>query len=213
MKGTVKMIVLNIVLLVILVGGAGLGYYFYNRSINYLTTNNAQITGEQIAVSPSAAGKLTDWYGEIGKKYSQGERIGSVLTSTNSVDITAPKAGTIVQQTAVVNAIVSPGIPQAYLYDLDRLWVTANVKETDLNDVKVGQAVDIYIDAFPGTTLMGRVDQLGLATAGTFSLMPTSNTNGNYTKVTQVVPVTISLEGNRGLGIIPGMSVTARIHK
>ncbi|TXK86092.1 HlyD family secretion protein [Paenibacillus sp. N3.4] len=213
LKGTVKMIVLNIVLLIVLVGGAALGYYFYNRSINYLSTNNAQVTGEQIIVASSVAGKLTDWYGEIGKKYTQGERIGTVLTSTGTVEVTAPKSGTIVQQSAVVNAVVSPGSPLAYLYDFDRLWVSANVKETDLNDVKIGQAVDIYIDAFPGTTLNGRVEKMGLTTAGTFSLMPASNTNGNYTKVTQVIPVTISLEGNRGLGIIPGMSVTARIHK
>ncbi|GFZ77531.1 multidrug resistance protein A [Paenibacillus marchantiophytorum] len=213
MKGTIKMIVLNIVLLIILIGGAGLGYYFYNRSINYLSTNNAQVSGEQIVVSSSAAGKLTSWSGDVSKKASSGDRLGSVLTSTGSVDITAPKGGTIVQQSAVVDAMVSPGLPLAYIYDLDRLWVTANVKETDLNDVKVGQAVDVYVDAFPGTTLGGRVERLGLTTAGTFSLMPSSNANGNYTKVTQVIPVTISLEGNRGLGIIPGMSVTARIHK
>jgi len=213
MKGTARLVILNIVLLVVLVGGAGLGYYFYNQSINYLSTNNAQITGEQIPVTSTSAGKLTDWSGEMGRKYSTGERIGSVLTSTGTVDVTAPKAGTIVQQSAVVSTVVSPGSPLAYLYDLDKLWVNANVKETELNDVKIGMAVDVYVDAFPGTTLTGRVEKLGLATAGTFSLMPASNTSGNYTKVTQVIPVTVSLEGNRGLGIVPGMSVTARIHK
>ncbi|SDN34399.1 Barrel-sandwich domain of CusB or HlyD membrane-fusion [Paenibacillus sp. yr247] len=214
MKGAARIVILNVVLLIVLVGGAALAYYFYNQSINYLSTNNAQIAGEQVVVaSVSTAGKLSDWSGEVGKKYTQGEHLGSVLTATETVEITAPKAGTIVQQSAVVNSVVVPGLPLAYMYDLDRLWVNANVKETDLNDVKVGLAVDVYVDAFPGTTLSGRVEKLGLATAGTFSLLPSSNTTGNYTKVTQVVPVTISLEGNRGLGIIPGMSVTARIHK
>ncbi|MFD0698641.1 efflux RND transporter periplasmic adaptor subunit [Paenibacillus sp. GCM10027628] len=207
------MIILNVVLLIVLVGGAALGYYFYDRSINYLSTNNAQITGEQVTVTASTGGKLTDWNGDVGKKVAQGDRIGTVLTSTGTVDITAPKGGTIVQQNAVVNSTASPGIPIAYIYDLDRLWVNANIKETDLNDVKVGQAVDVYLDTYPGTTLNGRVEKLGLATAGTFSLMPSTNTTGNYTKVTQVVPITISLEGNRGLGLIPGMSVTVRIHK
>ncbi|UJF31646.1 HlyD family secretion protein [Paenibacillus hexagrammi] len=213
MKGTARMVLLNVVLLVVLVGGGALGYYFYNQSINYLSTDNAQVTGEQVPISSSASGKLSDWYGDLGKRYSDGERIGAVLTPTGSVDITAPKGGTVVQQSAVTGALVSAGMPLAYLYDLDHLWVTANVKETDINDVKTGQAVDVYVDAFPGTTLSGRVDKIGLVTAGTFSLMPSSNTNGNYTKVTQVVPVTITLEGNRGLGIVPGMSVTARIHK
>jgi multidrug resistance efflux pump len=77
----------------------------------------------------------------------------------------------------------------------------------------VSQTVDVYVDSFPGTALTGKVDQIGLATAGTFSLLPTSNTTGNYTKVTQVIPIKISLDGYRGLGLVPGMSVSIRIHK
>ena len=96
---------------------------------------------------------------------------------------------------------------------MNNLYVTANIDETNINEVAVGQNVDIYVDAFPNQTLKGTVQQIGLATAGTFSLLPSSNTTGNYTKVTQVVPVKISIDDNTGTAIVPGMNVTVRIHK
>lgn len=99
------------------------------------------------------------------------------------------------------------------MYDLNNLWVTANIDETKIDEIATGQDVDIYVDAFPNTTLKGKVQQIGLATAGTFSLLPSSNSTGNYTKVTQVVPVKVSIDDNKGVAIVPGMNVTVRIHK
>jgi multidrug resistance efflux pump len=95
---------------------------------------------------------------------------------------------------------------------MNNLVVTANIDETKIQDVKVGDVVDVYVDAFPGTTLNGNVKSIGLATASTFSLLPTSNTNANFTKVTQVIPVTIKLNNIPG-GLVPGMNVSVRIHK
>jgi multidrug resistance efflux pump len=213
MKSATRMVILNVVLLVILVGGAVAGYYFYNRSINYLSTDNAHIDGQQVVIGSAVAGRLSTWTGDVGKKFAAGDRVGTVSTANGAVDITMPQPGTIVQQSVVVNTLVPVGIPLAYAYDLDRLWVTANIRETDVNAVKVGQVVDVYVDAFAGTTLSGKVDRVGLATAGLFSLMPTSNATGNYTKVTQVIPLVITLDGYRGLGLVPGMSATVRIHK
>jgi multidrug resistance efflux pump len=99
------------------------------------------------------------------------------------------------------------------LYDLNNLWVTANIEETKIRDVKLNQVVDIDVDAFPGNSMTGKVAQIGLATAGTFSLLPVTNTTANYTKVTQVIPVTIAIDNYRGFGIVPGMSAHIRIHK
>jgi multidrug resistance efflux pump len=213
-----RMLLVNLLILVLLVGGGIAGYYFYNRSATYLSTDNARIDGQQIAVASPGAGRLVEWTGAPGKHYAANERIGVVQVmgaagNPVSVDVTVPADSTIVQSSAVKNSLVGAGTPLAYAFDLDHLYVTANINETDINDISVGQDVDVYVDAFPGTILKGRVDNIGLATASTFSLMPTSNTTGNYTKVTQVIPVTIALEGYRGLALAPGMNVTARIHK
>ena len=212
-----RMVLLNIVLLVVLVGGGFIGYYFYDQSTSFIKTDNAQISGQQISIGSPATGKLTSWKAAVGDKFNKNEKVGSVQVVTDNgtvdMDITVPADSTIVQSSAVENTYVAAGTSLAKSYDMEHLWVTANIDETDVNDVKVGQDVDLYVDAYPDTTLTGKVDSLGLATAGTFSLLPSSNSSGSYTKETQVVPVTISIDNYGGLELIPGMNVTVRIHK
>jgi multidrug resistance efflux pump len=213
MKSGARMVLLNVVLLIVLVGGALLGYYYYNRANTYLSTDNARVDGQQIMIASAAAGRLTDWTGQVGKKFAKDEQIGVIAAPTGTAGVTMPQPATIVQQSAVVGTLVPAGIPLAYAYDLDRLWVSANIDETQINDVKIGQAVDVYVDAFPGTVLTGKVDRIGLATSGVFSLLPTGNASGNYTKVTQVIPIVVALDGYRGLSLVPGMNTSIRIHK
>jgi multidrug resistance efflux pump len=212
MKSSRIVLVNLVVILLLLVGGAA-AFYYYQQSVNYISTDNARIEGQALTISAPAAGRLTEWRGRVGQQLTAGERIGAVAAAGGTVGVTAPSRGTIVQQSAVVNTLIAAGAPLARAYDMDNLWVSANIDETDIDDVSVNQTVDIYIAAFPGTTLTGRVSQIGLATAGTFSMLPTPNTTANYTAVTQVVPVNISVDGYRGLNIIPGMSVSVRIHK
>jgi multidrug resistance efflux pump len=207
-----RTLLVNIIVILIILVGGGAAMYYYNQSASYIKTDNSRIDGQQVPISATAAGQLVDWNGAVGKNFNSGDRVGSIQTGTTKVDLTFPINGTLVQQNAVPNMFVAPGTPLARAYDLTHLWVTANIEETRINDVKVGQAVDIYVDAFPGTVLTGKVDKVGLATAGSFSVLPTSNTTANYTKVTQVIPVTITIDGYKGLGLIPGMSTSVRIH-
>jgi multidrug resistance efflux pump len=207
-----KVVLINILVLILLLAGGGAAVYYYNQSVNFVTTDNAQIDGQPVTISAIATGQLSDWNGEIGKTYNSGEKVGSISTGTSRVDIAFPVGSTIVQQSAVPNSFIAVGTPLARAYDLTHLYVTANINETDINRIKTGQAVDIHIDAFPGTNLTGKVNRLGLATANTFSMLPTSNTTSNFTKVVQVVPITITLDSYSGLAIVPGMSATVRIH-
>ncbi|PKG25582.1 HlyD family secretion protein [Niallia nealsonii] len=212
-----RMILINIILLIVLVGGGFTGYYFYDKSVSYISTDNAQIAGQQISIAAPASGKLTSWDGNVSDHFNKNDKIGTikVTTETGTVDmhVAVPANSTIVQSSAVENSYVAAGTSLAKSYDMSNLWVTANVDETDLNDVKIGQDVDLYVDAYPDTTLTGKVDSLGLATSATFSLLPTSNSSGNYTKETQVIPVKISIDNYGGLDLVPGMNVTVRIHK
>lgn len=210
-----RMILINVILLIILVGGGFTGYYFYNRSVTYLSTDNAQITGQQVSIASPASGKLVDWNAKTGDTFRKNEKMATVQTVGDkgpvNMDIKAPADGTIVQSNAVKNTIVGAGSPLAISYDLNKLWVTANIEETEIDNVEIGQDVDVYVDAYPNTSLKGKVQEIGLATAGTFSLLPSNNASGNYTKETQVIPVKISIDYN--LDLVPGMNVTVRIHK
>lgn len=216
-----KVILVNILVLILILGGAAASVYYYNRSINYVTTDNAKIDGQPVTIAATASGQLVEWSGQVGKQYRAGDKVGAIQlaaaaggttgTAAKS-ELSFPVDGTIVQQSVVPNAFVTAGTSLARAYDMSHLWVTANIDETRINDIKQGQTVDVYVDAFPGTTITGHVDKIGLATAATFSLLPSSNTTANYTKVTQVIPITIALDGYNGLAIVPGMNVSIRIH-
>ena len=108
--------------------------------------------------------------------------------------------------------MVQAGSPIAYAYNLDDLYITANVDEKDVSDVEKGNDVDIKIDG-QNSKVKGKVDEVGKATASSFSLMPSSNSDGNYTKVSQVVPVKISLDSAPSNSVVPGMNAEVSIHK
>ncbi|MGV3489141.1 MAG: HlyD family secretion protein [Tuberibacillus sp.] len=220
MKSFQRMLILNIIVLIILVGAGFLGYYYYNQSANYIKTDNAAVDGQMITIAAPTSGKLTDWTGEVGKTYDSGESVGTLVGAPEAgsktpvrTSITFPQKATIVKQSAVPDSFVAAGTPLAQAFNMDNLWITANVDETDINDVEEGQDVDIYVDAYPNMTLEGKVEKIGLTTASTFSLLPSSNSSGNYTKVTQVVPVKISIDDYKGLELKPGLNVTVKIHK
>ncbi|MBB5322988.1 multidrug resistance efflux pump [Anoxybacillus tepidamans] len=208
-----RLITLNIIVLLLLVAGGFAAYYYINETTNYIKTDNARIDGQAVSIVAPVAGKLVSWSGDIGKTFDSGDQIGAVSDGKNTFPITVPHHMTVVQQSAVTNSLVAPTVPLARGYDLSRLWVTANIEETKMEDIKTGQDVDIYVDAYPDRKFTGKVEKLGFATANTFSLLPSSNTTGNYTKVTQVIPITISIDDYNGAGLVPGMNVTVRIHK
>jgi multidrug resistance efflux pump len=211
-----RLLIVNVVLILVVLIAGFVGYYFYNQSTLYLKTDDAQVTGQQITISAPTTGKLVSWNGAVGTNLSSGGTVGKVeVTSgnkTEDINIKTPQDGTIAQDDAVTNEFVAAGTPLAVAYNMNNLYVTANIKETEIQDVKVGDAVDVYVDAYPGTSITGTVSQIGLATASSFSLVPSDSTNANFTKVTQVIPVTITLQGVPS-GLVPGMSATVRIHK
>jgi membrane fusion protein (multidrug efflux system) len=92
------------------------------------------------------------------------------------------------------------------------VWITANLKETQLETVRVGQTVDIEVDACPGTPVNGLVESIAPATGARFALLPPDNATGNFTKVVQRVPVRIRPTAMpKDCALRPGMSVTVHI--
>ena len=102
--------------------------------------------------------------------------------------------GTIVKNEAKEGQIVQAGQTLAKTIDMDHLYITANIEENDLKDIEKGDKVDIVVDGDSGTTFEGNVEEIGYATNSTFDLLSQSNSSGNYTKVTQKVPVKISIK-------------------
>ena len=110
--------------------------------------------------------------------------------------ITAPADGIVGKKEISEGQLVQPGQTLASLVWDDEVWIVANFRETQLQNIKVGCEVSITVDALRGTEIKGRVERLSNATGAAFSMIPQDNATGNFVKVEQRVPVRISLEGN-----------------
>ncbi|HLG46931.1 MAG TPA: HlyD family secretion protein [Reyranella sp.] len=96
------------------------------------------------------------------------------------------------------------------LHNPAEVWVEANIKETQVGSVKLGQPVHVSVDAYPGLAFEGKVTRIGSATTARFALLPTPNPSGNFTKITQRVPVKIDI-ANPPKPLTPGMMVEVEI--
>ncbi|WPZ35150.1 HlyD family secretion protein [Thalassobaculum sp. OXR-137] len=127
--------------------------------------------------------------------------------------IVAAHDGTVTRKSVVVGQLVQTGQALGSLV-FGQPWVVANFKETQLTEMRVGQSVDIEVDAYPDLALRGRVETIGRGTGAYFSLLPPENATGNYVKVVQRVPVKIvvtdGLDPARPLSL--GMSVIPTVH-
>lgn len=125
--------------------------------------------------------------------------------------VTARFAG-IASKTPVVGQYVGPGHAAMSLVATDRVWVEANLKETQLTHVREGQPVAIEVDAYPDQELSGHVASIAGATGSEFSVLPAQNATGNWVKVVQRVPVRIELDTvPESARLRSGMSVTVEI--
>jgi membrane fusion protein (multidrug efflux system) len=123
----------------------------------------------------------------------------------------AELAGTVTKRMVEPGQLVSPDRALMAIVDLSDTWVIANLKETQLADVKPGQPADIQVDSFDGR-LKGHVDSIAAGTGSRFSLLPPENATGNFIKVTQRVPVKIKIDDRGGRVLRPGMSADVVIH-
>jgi membrane fusion protein (multidrug efflux system) len=99
---------------------------------------------------------------------------------------------------------VSVGQRIAMFHDPKEIWVQANVKETAVGVLKPGMKADVRIDAYPGHVFHGTIHRIGQAATSKFALLPDPNPSGNFTKITQRLPVRIKLE-EKDLTLRPGM--------
>ncbi|GCE26326.1 multidrug efflux protein [Dictyobacter alpinus] len=217
MRRMIFVFLLIIVAVVAAIGGVG--YWFYNNYL-YYQTDDAQISGHILNVTSPQAGQLKTLSVKLGDKVTTGEVLGTITAAPaapgakpTTIDVTSPINGTVVQANSVEGQTLAPGTSVAQVADLANLNVMAYIDEGKINDIKPNQDVDISVDAFSGTSYKGHVQNIVSATAGSFSLLPSSdNASGNFTKVAQRIPVVITLDGNGSNTIVPGMSAEVTIH-
>jgi membrane fusion protein, multidrug efflux system len=161
---------------------------------------NLQSAQDQVGVAQSVVKqRQADLdYAKLQLSYTHIYSPGNGNTSKKNIDI-----GQYVQAGQTLFSVVD---------DTD-IYVTANFKETQLSDIKLGQDVEVDVDAFSGKPLQGKVQSFSSATGARYSLLPPDNATGNFVKVVQRVPVKIVFNSNQALvsQLRPGMSVSVSI--
>jgi membrane fusion protein, multidrug efflux system len=177
---------------------------------------NANLLAVQRQASAAGAGVAN---AQAGVRFAEA-RLGAAAAARDNAalqlsytTITAPATGVVARKQVEVGQLVQAGQPLLSVVADTGVWVTANFKETQLADLRVGQKADIEVDAYAGAKAHGVVESVSAATGAKFALLPPDNATGNFTKVVQRIPVrlriTQGLDAERPLR--PGMSVTAHV--
>jgi multidrug resistance efflux pump len=216
LKRPTRIALIIILILVLIAAGCFAASYFLSAR-KYVSTDNAQVDGDKIQINAPTSGTLVDWRITQGESVHENEIVGRVKIPDGFaqplMSIRAPGDGTVAVDDGVPGTFVTTGTPLAVAYNLNKIYVTARVDETDIEAVHPGQVVDIDVDAYPHTPLTGWVREIQRGAAAVFSLFPQSNSGGNFQKVTQVIPVKIGLDNIPNVDLVPGMNVTVHIHK
>lgn len=211
--------------------GAITGVYFLYESMNYFKTNNASVSADTVKVMPLVSGTIESWNVQEGDDVRQGEVLGkqdvASLVSSSKVDqaalensadsilskaeIKAPIDGKIVQSNVIKGSTAAAGATVAVLADTTNLYIKANIEETDIFKIQIGQKVKVKIDAYPGKRFSGYVETISAATQTALNGSTSLNTSGTYSKVTQLIPVRIMLINDENLPLMIGMNATVKI--
>src|ERR1700761_4327974 len=181
-----------------------------------LQESNAALLSSQAAVEAEHKGLLVLKSSEAQLAASLAASKAALAAARSGLDYTrivAPTDGVVGARQVRPGQMVNPGTQVISLVE-DDVWVLANYCETQLRHVEVGDAAEIKVDAFPGIVLRGKVRSLSPASGSQFALLAPDNATGNFTKVTQRIPVKITLDPDTRVSgkLRPGMSVIATIY-
>lgn len=139
-------------------------------------------------------------------------KLNQARLNLSRTEVRAPASGVVSQTDRLqVGQMMMQALPAVTIVKNDHSWIEANFKETDLESLRVGQPVEVEVDTYPDLKLSGRIDSLGAGTGSEFSLLPAQNANANWVKVTQRVPVRISIDEQPEQPLIAGLSVYVRV--
>jgi len=188
-----------------------------NVAIANMNAAQQRISSAQAGVSAAqggvqtAQGKLSAVQSPASVAAAQAA-VSIALQNLTNTRISSPIDGYVGEKNVEVGQTVSAGMPLLTLIP-NGVFITANYKETQVGDMHPGQPVDLHVDAYKGVTFHGRVIAINPASQNTYALVPSQNSTGNFVKVTQRIPVKISIDDAdpQKYPMRPGMSVEAAV--
>jgi len=171
-------------------------------------------TSQTLGAKSSAEGKSAEIELAQAVIKQRESELALVQTQLANTVIKAPYDGIVSKKSVELGQYLQAGVPVCSTVDFNHLWLSANFKETQIENMRPGQEVRIKLDAFPNVKLKGKLESFGGATGAKFSLLPPDNSTGNFVKITQRVPVRIAItEYPKELTgmLLPGLSAVADV--
>ena len=210
-----KLLIIGI-LITIVVALSGFVFYYWYENAYYVSTDDARVSADIVSVTPQISGKLLELNVAEGDTVTKNEILarqdmnGLPDTSVEQSLMRSPINGIVVKKQGTVGELLSVGQSTITLIDPSKLYITADIEETKLGKIKVGQPVEITIDQYDSKKFTGKVKSIGEVSNSALSILPAS-TSGTFTKVVQRIGVKIELD-DFDSKIIPGTNAVVKIH-
>ncbi|MCI1945651.1 HlyD family secretion protein [Clostridium luticellarii] len=215
MKEKRKVLIISILIIIAAALGS-IGFYYWYENTYYVSTDDARVDADLVNVTPQISGKLLESNIEEGDTVIKNQILArQEMTNIPDSDIDeslirSPINGIVVKKQGTIGEIWSPGQTLATLIDPNKLYISANIEETKLGKIRIGQKVTITIDEYGSKKFTGKVKSIGEAAQSALSILP-STTSGTFTKVVQRIPIKISLDKFNNK-ILPGTNAVVKIH-
>ncbi len=215
MKDKRKLLIIGILIAIIAALGGIVFYYWYENNY-YVSTEDARVSADLVSVTPQISGKLLELDVEEGDVVTKNQILARQEMNSlpdSSIDqslVRSPISGVIIKKQGTIGEVWAPGQTLVTLIDPNKLYITADIEETKLGKIRVGETVDITIDQYDSQKFTGKVRSVGEATNSAISILP-SSTSGTFTKVVQRIPIKIELDkfDNK---ILPGTNAVIKVH-
>ena len=214
MNGKRKILIIGILITIVVALGGIASYYWYENTY-YVSTEDAKINADFVSVTPQISGKLLELNVEEGDVVTKNQ----ILARQEMNDIPdskieqslvrSPIDGIVVKKQGTIGELWTSSQTLVTLIDPNKLYITANIEETKLGKIRVGQTVDITIDQYDSQKFTGKIKSIGEVTNSALSLLP--STSGTFTKVVQRIPIKIALDEFNNK-ILPGTNAIIKIH-
>lgn len=214
-KGEKRKIVFLIVFIVAAIVVAVLWWLDYRK---YIRTDDANLDSFRVSVSAPVAGQVVRLYVMEGDTVKRGDTL--LMLDHSACTVMAPVDGIIGKRWILPGDRIEAGQTALTLNRGTDIWVAVYLEETKFKEIYLGQKAQFTLDAYDKLTFEGRVYYIGDNTASEFALVPPNNASGNFTKVTQRIPLKISIDKVEGddeqkarVKLVSGMSATVKIKK
>lgn len=209
-------IILFAFVIIMMASVLAIGFYYVYKNNHFVSTENAKVSADLINITPQISGKILEINTDEGEYVNKNEILSRIEMNNISYEniekslIRSPIEGIIVKKRGCIGEFASSSQTIFTMINPKEIYIIAEIEETKINKIKIGQKVEIKIDQFGSIKFDGKVKSISDVANSALSILPSSSST--FTKVVQRIPVKIQIKNNKKIKLIPGTNAIVKIH-